>query len=279
MKLRYLGTAAAEGWPAVFCRCPHCDRARAAGGRNIRTRSQAMINSDMLIDFPPDANMHMLTNNIDYSAIKFLLVTHPHSDHFAPLDLAFRDDAYYAHNLTEEKLILAGPQRVIDAYENYFGRFSDERRCKYITPMVLENYVTYEFGDYKVTPIRANHTRDENNACCYIINDGSRTLLYLHDTGLLYDDVWEYLESNKIKADFVSLDCTFVTLPGSGGHLGLDTCKITADMMREKGIADDKTVFCVNHFSHNGGAIYDELVPIAAKDGFLTSYDGMEIEF
>ena len=27
MKLRYLGTAAAEGWPAVFCRCPHCDRA------------------------------------------------------------------------------------------------------------------------------------------------------------------------------------------------------------------------------------------------------------
>jgi hypothetical protein len=108
--------------------------------------------------------------------------------------------------------------------------------------------------------------------------DGSKILLYLHDTGLLYDDVWEYLENNKIKADFVSLDCTFVTLPGSGGHLGLDTCKITADMMREKGIADENTVFCVNHFSHNGGAIYDELVPIAAKDGFLTSYDGMEVE-
>ena len=176
MKLRYLGTAAAEGWPAVFCRCPHCDRARAAGGKNIRTRSQALINSDMLIDFPPDANMHMLMNNIDYSAIKFLLVTHPHSDHFAPLDLAFRDDAYYAHNLTEEKLILAGPKRVIDAYENYFGRFSDERRCKYITPMVLENYVTYELGDYKVTPVRANHTLDENNACCYIIEENGKTL-------------------------------------------------------------------------------------------------------
>ena len=68
-----------------------------------------------------------------------------------------------------------------------------------------------------------------------------------------------------------------MTLPSFGGHLGLDTCKITADMMREKGIADESTVFCVNHFSHNGVAIYDELVPIAEKDGFLTSYDGMEV--
>lgn len=278
MKLRYLGTAAAEGWPAVFCRCEHCDRARAAGGRNIRTRSQAIIDSDMLIDFPPDANMHMLVNNIDYSAVKYLLITHPHSDHFAPLDLAFRDEDYYAHNLTEEKLILAGPVKVIEAYENYFRRFSDERRCKYITPMVLENYVTYTFGDYTVTPLRANHMNG-TDASCYHISDGNKNLLYLHDTGLLFDDVWEYLETNNIKADFVSLDCTYVTLPSFGGHMGLDTCKITRDMMLEKGIINKDTPVCINHFSHNGKAIYDELVPIAAEDGFLTSYDGMEVEF
>lgn len=278
MKLRYLGTAAAEGWPAVFCRCEHCDRARAAGGRNIRTRSQALVNSDMLIDFPPDANMHMLVNNIDYSGVKYLLVTHPHSDHFAPLDLAFRDEDYYAHNLTEPTLVLAGPQKVIDAYENYFSRYSDERRCKYITTRVLENYITYEFGGYKVTPLRANHMNGRD-ASCYHITDGKKHLLYLHDTGMLFDDVWEYLEANKIKADMVSLDCTFVTLPSGGGHMGLDSCKVTRDMMAEKGIIDSDTTVCINHFSHNGAAIYDELVPIAAKDGFLTSYDGMEVEF
>ncbi len=43
MKLQYLGTAAAEGWPALFCDCYSCRRARIAGGRNIRTRSQAML--------------------------------------------------------------------------------------------------------------------------------------------------------------------------------------------------------------------------------------------
>ena len=33
MKITYYGTAAAEAWPGVFCRCDACERARAAGGR------------------------------------------------------------------------------------------------------------------------------------------------------------------------------------------------------------------------------------------------------
>ena len=57
MHFQYLGTAAAEGWPAVFCNCPLCKRAALLGGRNIRTRSQALINKDLLIDLPPDAGL------------------------------------------------------------------------------------------------------------------------------------------------------------------------------------------------------------------------------
>ena len=29
MKVRFLGTAAAEGWPAVFCNCENCKKAAA----------------------------------------------------------------------------------------------------------------------------------------------------------------------------------------------------------------------------------------------------------
>ena len=43
MKLQYLGTAAAEGIPAVFCECENCIKSKENGGRNIRTRSQALI--------------------------------------------------------------------------------------------------------------------------------------------------------------------------------------------------------------------------------------------
>ena len=89
--------------------------------------------------------------------------------------------------------------------------------------------------------------------------------------------MFEHLSTMGFRADFVSFDCTFVTLPGSGGHLGLDTCIQTRDALAGKGIIDKSTILCINHFSHNGGPIYDELVPIAEKDGFLTAYDGMEI--
>ena len=30
MKFRYLGTAASEGWPALFCNCEYCLKAKKA---------------------------------------------------------------------------------------------------------------------------------------------------------------------------------------------------------------------------------------------------------
>ena len=52
MKIKFLGTAAAEAYPAMFCDCENCKKAESLGGKNIRTRSQALIENDMLIDFP-----------------------------------------------------------------------------------------------------------------------------------------------------------------------------------------------------------------------------------
>ena len=48
MKLKYLGTAAAEGIPAMFCECNNCKEARRRGGRDLRTRSQALIDGKVL---------------------------------------------------------------------------------------------------------------------------------------------------------------------------------------------------------------------------------------
>ena len=49
--------------------------------------------------------------------------------------------------------------------------------------------------------------------------------------------------------------------------------------MLEMGIADKNTKFISNHFSHNGtNVVYDDFVAIAAKEGFLVSYDGMTLD-
>lgn len=90
MKIRFLGTAAAEGFPALFCNCKYCKEARRLGGKNLRTRSQSLINDDLLIDIPADTLSHFLTGDIRGDRIKYLLITHSHSDHFYPTNLSPR---------------------------------------------------------------------------------------------------------------------------------------------------------------------------------------------
>ena len=109
MKFQYLGTAAAEGIPAIFCQCENCEKCRKAGGRNIRTRSQAIINDDLLIDFNADSYMHFLNNNTDTSKIKYCLITHTHSDHFYPDDFNMRISGF-AHLKDNFPLTLYGSE-------------------------------------------------------------------------------------------------------------------------------------------------------------------------
>ena len=58
MKIKFYGTAAAEGFPGMFCSCETCEKARKAGGKNIRTRSQTVINNELMIDFSADTYLH-----------------------------------------------------------------------------------------------------------------------------------------------------------------------------------------------------------------------------
>ncbi len=276
MKLTYLGTAAAEGWPAVFCNCPYCVKAKEKGGKNIRTRSQALVNGNLLIDFPMDSYMHMLQNKLDFSAVEHILFTHSHLDHCSPIDLFFRSEGCYAHNMTSKKAAIYGNAKVKERLDQMILTYGEERYGLGYT--VIEPYKPVFFGDYKVTPLKANHMATED-ALVFLIESGGSTLLYLHDTGLPGNEFYEYLSSNKVKADFISYDCTFVSLPGSGGHMGLDTCQTLRENLREIGVVGETTINCVNHFSHNGTLIYDELVPVAKEIGFETSYDGMSVEF
>jgi len=90
MKIQYLGTAAAEGWPGIFCNCPVCREAVRRGGKNIRSRSQALVDDSLLIDFPPDSYYHMIQYHVPMAAVQNILLTHAHQDHFYPMDLTMR---------------------------------------------------------------------------------------------------------------------------------------------------------------------------------------------
>ena len=90
MKLTYYGTAAGAGIPEIFCSCRVCEQARRERGPNIRTRSQAVQDGLLSIDYPVDTFLHTLYGGLDMRPIKHVLITHNHHDHFLPADILSR---------------------------------------------------------------------------------------------------------------------------------------------------------------------------------------------
>ena len=129
-----------------------------------------------------------------------------------------------------------------------------------------------------MTPLKADHDRSTDPLFYSVEKDG-KALLYANDTGYFPQETWDYLEKTKTVFDFVSLDCTGCIVNYRQGHMGLEADSDVKARMLDSGLANENTVFCCHHFSHNGLVTYDEFVPLAEEKGFLVSYDSMEYEF
>lgn len=57
----------------MFCHCEACKKARKLGGKNIRTRSQAIVDNRLLIDFCADTYMHVLQQGLPLEDIQLIL--------------------------------------------------------------------------------------------------------------------------------------------------------------------------------------------------------------
>ncbi len=271
MKITYLGTAAAEGFPALFCNCQYCREARILKGKNIRTRSQALINDDLLIDFPADTYSHFLSNDIQGDIIQYLLVTHAHADHFYAGDLARRFGAF-AHDMRVDRLKLycgASVARLAEKTCDVEGYNVDIE--------TLNPFDTVTLGDYTVTALPARHS----STCplIYIIKK-DKTILYAHDTGFFFDEVFDYIQNSGIVFDLVSLDCTNVDLPISdnGGHMGIDNVNRVVKRLQAMCAISEQTKVVINHFSHNSAPIHHRLEERVLDYGYIVSYDGLSIE-
>ena len=266
MKIHFLGTAAAEGFPALFCRCAHCQKARELGGKNIRTRSSAIFNDTLKIDFPPDTLHHVLRDGIDLGCVTDLFVTHTHLDHLRAEDIAMRLPIY-AHGL-DHPLRIYGHDAVVRKCLSAFGRPKEDQ----ITIRLIKPFETIDTGTAVVTALPANHDPDETCLLFYIEMEG-KTVFYGHDTGLLPDDTWEWLETRKL--DLAILDCTNGNLPFTGSHLNIDAVLKIRNRLQDKGIFRSGGRTVVTHFSHNIGLLHDNLRAIFDPENVIVAYDGM----
>lgn len=274
MKITYYGTAAGEGWPGIFCACPLCLEARRRGGKNIRTRSQSLINDDLLLDLPPDNYLHSLYYGLDLSKVEALLFTHSHSDHCYTEDLECLREPY--SHTRRGLLEVCGNDTVAKKVMDRCGSLGSGE-YRYLFRKMAAN-VPAKVLDYTVLPLRATHSRGEECLFYRISRDG-KAILYAHDTGAFTEENMEALASSAEKLSLVSLDCTQQMHPDGSYHMGLKDDVEQKEKLLAAGLADENTIWVLNHFSHNGGWLHEELCAQAEKYGFLASYDGMTIEF
>ncbi|MBP1755352.1 MAG: hypothetical protein H6Q59_1750 [Firmicutes bacterium] len=275
MELKYLGTAAAEGYPGIFCDCSYCIDARMKGGKNIRTRSQSIIDNHLLIDFPADSYSHMLQYQIRFSDIRSILITHTHQDHLYLEDLGLRCEGF-SHNI-KGTLTLYGNSTLKNKFNQlYLHNPEDTHLSGKLECVELIEYIPVKIEDYIVTPLLANH--DPNEKCyLYLIEEDGKTLLYGNDTGWFPEETLNYLHNKQI--DCLSLDCTHMKYEQRNNHLGFPNSLELINTLRSLHCIYDNTQIILTHFSHNGHMLHSEMKALAKPYGIHVAYDGMTVIF
>lgn len=277
MKIQFLGTAAAEGVPAMFCSCKYCQDIKKSGTKEYRTRSQVVIDGELSIDFPPEAYVHSLDYGVDLSALKNLIVTHSHLDHFYAHDFVLR--GYKYAELYTDILNIYGNDEVEKVYSECTRRELKNDVAAHLCFNKIKAFQSFYVGKYRVIALPAVHGTAEE-ALLYYVECGKKGYLHLYDTGTLSDESIDFLAKNGAKAQLAAFDCTFLDAPYEEGrrHMCIDGVSELVKKLKSVGVVDDNTIKVITHFSHNSNPTRSRVSEIAERYGFVGAYDGLNIE-
>ena len=216
------------------------------------------------------------------SGVRTLLITHSHADHFALPQMG-----WYAPNFRKaarlEPLVIAGSEKTGEAYRAMYEAWNSRFTRDWLRFQVLRPFEPTELNNARVTLFPAQHGAD--GASVYRIERDGQSILYLHDTGLIYDEVWADLKRHA-PVSLVSLDavCGPNRASEGSGHMSFVQDAEIRERMLAEGVANDKTLFVSNHIcihccTSNGAFIFHEdMENILRPLGLIPSYDGLSID-
>jgi phosphoribosyl 1,2-cyclic phosphate phosphodiesterase len=288
MKITFLGTAAAELYPGVWCKCDYCTYAREKGGRNIRFNSSIHFADTCLIDFPADTPKKALEFGIDLLPVDLLLCTHSHEDHFNPQMLYWRYKAYGVENIPGEEKFDAPCARFTDLpLLNIYGNrkifkkmehiFHDREVADYALDFTIpEAYREYHHGNIDFIPMIATHPDSEGErGLIYLVNAGGRSFLYATDSDRYIDRTRDCIKSHKV--DAVIMEATFGTRKMEG-HMNLDKVRAELDFFTAHNIFKGEPRVILTHMSPHRCPPYDKLCEMLKGSPIESAYDGMVAE-
>lgn len=286
-EILFIGTGAAEGVPAAFCRCPDCKGVRQRGGKEIRTRSSLRIGKHYQIDFSPDYYNQMLKHRTDLFDLEHLLITHSHGDHLAYPGL-FDKTMSRVTNGKPLNIYLSEPA------ESYFERLITEptvsaSKIRWIEENLCIHPVKYfsklTVGELRVSAVKGNHRVERTNeeTLNYLIQFPSgTTLMYACDTGYYLEETWNHLEREY--ADILIMDCTFGGRRDRGefpsGHLDIASFLRMLEKMVSVGFIDDSTHIFATHINPHQGLTHYAIQERFDESTYrvTVAYDGLRIE-
>ncbi|MDI9637346.1 MBL fold metallo-hydrolase [Kamptonema cortianum] len=268
MNIRLQGTGGADGIPAFYSDSRVSEHARKHGGKNIRSRTAALVDDVIKIDLGPDTWSQMARDGLDARDWSALVFTHSDADHFAPDELMYAlypfNDFEFVGFVVYANLFIC--RRILDKYPEWPFEMK-----------TTQSFVPFQHGGYTITPIRAHHMENED-AQNLIFQDSKSTLLYGTDTGIWDPPTWEALQDFKL--DCLILECSegFAST-AYDGHLDANEFLDVLNRLRKMGTVTDETQVWTTHHSHQGEATHEELVEFFTPHGVNIGYDGAIIQF
>ena len=291
--LLILGSAAAEGVPALFCDCRVCREAIARGGREVRGRTSYNFGGDVQIDFGPDSLQAWQRHPDVLRRMRHVLVTHAHEDHLQPTDFIYKYPGFAAVPALGWPLTIHGtaPTRARIASEIWLGRETFEEKFRNCG-LVFREFRPFDAFDLPdvgatVRTFAADHA-PALDPCVFLVTLRGRTAFVCNDTGWLPDSSWDALAKlrGEVAIDVAVLDDTGMLkgAPGSPepeawtrGHMSAPTILRAYDKLDALGLLAPGCVRAVNHFSHNGGSTHEELCAFYEPRGIVVGYDGLAL--
>ncbi len=285
-KLLLLGTADASGIPNAFCACASCDRARKAGGLEVRTRASARLDDTLHFDLSPDLFWQTMKNGLCLTDLEHLFITHYHADHFAVDALELL--AMSKHERGTPLSVYAS-QGVFDAlamHPLYVSLRAHLQKRDLVRFVPVGPHNGARVPGHEVAAIWGNHTGDlcSGRALNYLVTgeDGKR-LLYATDTGPYREE--QFAALSGVRLHVLVLECTFSDDRDDpmGGHHDMNNFPRTLAALYARGVIDQDTRVVATHIGHHHLAYpHDELqaelnrrccVPVSVGyDGQIITY-------
>jgi len=266
MDIRLLGTGAADGIPSLFADDEVSRYAREYRGKDVRTRSAALIDGVLKIDLPPENLAQLQRYGLSARDWTGLIFTHSDDDH-----LAVSEIQYGMYPFTSEELL----PYTIYANSTVAAKIEERYPGWPIEIVETRSFEPFCHGGYSVTPIKARHIPEED---CQnlIISTGGRTLLYATDTGIWPEETFEFLQGVSI--DLLIIECTDGFCPSDyPGHLNVKECIAVVNRLRRQGTLKGKSKVYTTHHSSHGDARHCDLVQALSPHQIKPGYDGIKI--